>query len=81
MATDDAYLVHKVDQIRAQVADIVRVARDHRTTECGSADLGGCAGTEVWTLIRQLEPHVVSTLLFAAVAELAGQTQSTIRQS
>jgi hypothetical protein len=71
----DPYLVHRVDQARAQLADITRIARDHQPG-CDDNKLG-CAGRDVWTVIRGLGPQVTAMLLFTAVAEMARQPAPT----
>jgi hypothetical protein len=69
MAAVPAHLVATVDQHRAALRDLVRIARDHQQRGCELP--GACAGSEVADLLEDLHRDQVATLAFTAIAELA----------
>ena len=69
MAAVPAYVVAAVDQHRAALRDLVRLARQHQRQGCELP--GVCAGGEVGQLLEQLGGDRVGTLAFTAIAELA----------
>jgi hypothetical protein len=64
-----AHLVAAVDQHRAALRDLVRLAHDHHRHGCDLPD--ACAGRDVRTVIELLDSDRVASLAFTAIAELA----------
>ena len=69
MTAVPAYVVAAVDQHRAALRDLVRLAREHQRQGCELP--GTCAGAEVGQLLERLGGDRAVTLAFTAIAELA----------
>lgn len=69
MAAVPAHVVATVDQHRAALRDLVRLARTHHQRGCEFPD--ACAGPDVMTLLEQLTGSQAAALAFTAIAELA----------
>ena len=69
MTTVPVHVVAAVDQQRAALRDLARLAREHQLRGCDLPP--ACAGTEVANLLDELTARGAGTLVFTAIAELA----------